>query len=77
MVFAETFERSQEQHQVRVEDYRAFRRDGFLRVKGLVAPEEVAELARFTDDMMAGKRSIPGIPMPAADLSEAERARIL
>ena len=73
MVFAETFERSQQQYQVRVDDYRAFRRDGFLHVKGLVTQDEVADLAQFTDNMMAGKRTIPGIPPPAADATETER----
>ena len=62
-----------EQVQVRVDDYKAFRRDGYLLVKGLVDPAEVAQLSQFTDDMMAGSASIPGIPAPPLDLGEAER----
>jgi len=73
MVLADPLQRSHEQFQVRVEDYKAFRRDGFLHIKGLVAPDEVAELAAFTEDMMAGRRSIPGVPAPPNDISEAER----
>ena len=73
MVLAQTFQRTHEQYQVRVDDYKAFRRDGFLHIKGLVAPEEVAELAQFTDDMMAGRTTMLGIPAPPEDLSEAER----
>ena len=73
MVLADLLQRSHEQFQVRVEDYRAFRRDGFLHITGLVAPDEVADLAAFTDDMMAGKASIPGIPGPPAYATETER----
>ena len=73
MVLADFPERTHEQYQVRVEDYKAFRRDGYLKVSGLVAPDEVAELARFTDDMMAGSATLPGIAAPAAELSDAER----
>lgn len=75
MVLAESFQRTHEQYQLRVDDYIAFRRDGFLHIKGLVSADEVAELARFTDDMMAGAATIPGIPAPSADLSEAQRRR--
>ena len=64
MVLAAPLQRSHEQFQVRVEDYKAFRRDGFLHIRGLVAPEEVAELAQFTDDMIAGRSHIPGLPAP-------------
>ena len=73
MELADPLQRSHEQFHVRVEDYKSFRRDGFLHVAGLVAPEEVAELAAFTDDMMAGKAAIPGVPGPSAAASEAER----
>ena len=73
MVLTDFPERTHEQYQVRVDDYKAFRRDGFLHVKRLVAPEEVAELAQFTDDMMAGKATIPGLPAPPAELSVGER----
>ena len=73
MVLAETPQRSHETYQVRVEDYKAFRRAGFLHVRNLVAADEVAELARFTEDMMTGKTSIPGIPAPPANLTDAER----
>ena len=73
MLLADPLQRSRQQFQVRVEDYKAFRRDGYLHVKGLVAPDDVAELASFTDDMMAGKASIPGIPGPPANATETER----
>ncbi len=68
-----TATRAYEQVLVSVEQYKAFRRDGFLHVPGLIAQAEVAQLARFTEDMMAGRCSLPGIPAPPADLDEAER----
>ena len=73
MVLAQAPTRTHEPYQVRVEEYRSFRRDGYLVVRGLVAPDEVAELARFTDDMTAGRQTIPGIPAPPDGLSDAER----
>jgi ectoine hydroxylase-related dioxygenase (phytanoyl-CoA dioxygenase family) len=42
-------------YRVSVAEYRAFREQGFLVVKGLVAPEEVAELRQHTDDLMQGR----------------------
>lgn len=42
-------------YRVGVEQYRAFRRDGFLVVRGLIAPEEIAELRRHTEDLMQGR----------------------
>ena len=73
MVLAALPARSQEIYQARVEDYKAFRRDGYLHIPKLVDPTEVAELARFTDDMIAGAVTLPGLPAPPPDLSEAER----
>ncbi len=73
MALADVAARSQEQYQVRVADYRAFRRDGFLHIRGLLSRAEAAELAQFTDAMMAGEATIPGIPAPPEGLSAAER----
>lgn len=73
MVLAEAATRRYETYQVRVEEYRAFRRDGYLVVRGLVAPEEAREWADFTDDMMAGRRTMPGLPSPPAEATAAER----
>ena len=44
-----------DRYRVSVEEYRAFRRDGFLVVRGLVSPEEVQELRQHTEDLMQGK----------------------
>jgi phytanoyl-CoA hydroxylase len=40
---------------VSIEDYIKFRRDGFLVVRNLVAPEQVAELRQHTEDLMQGR----------------------
>ncbi len=73
MVLAEPLERSHQQYRVKVEQYRDFRRDGFLHVPALVPRAEVAALAQLTEDMMAGRQRIPGLPVPPPSLSVAER----
>lgn len=40
---------------VSVDEYVAFRRDGFLIVRNLVAPDEVAALRQHTEDLMQGR----------------------
>jgi len=42
-------------YQVSVEEYLTFRRQGFLVVRGLVAPHEVDELRSHTEDLMQGQ----------------------
>ena len=44
-----------ERYRVSVEEYSNFRRNGFLVVRGLVSPEEIAELRQHTDDLMQGR----------------------
>ena len=74
MVLAEPLQRTHEQYQVSVEAYKTFRRDGYLHVRNLVAPNEVTNLAQFTDDMMAGRQTIPGIPSAVGrSLTDGER----
>ena len=73
MVLVDSLQRMHEQYRVTVDEYRSFRRDGYLHIRGLVAPEELAELAQFTEDMIAGTRAMPGIPPPPAHLTDAER----
>jgi ectoine hydroxylase-related dioxygenase (phytanoyl-CoA dioxygenase family) len=43
------------QYRVSVEEYIAFKRQGFLVVPALVAPAEIAELRRHTEDLMQGR----------------------
>lgn len=42
-------------YQLSVEEYITFRRQGFLVVRGLVSPEEVAELREHTELLMQGR----------------------
>lgn len=42
-------------YRVRTEQYRQFRRDGFLVVRGLLSSEEVLELKHHTEELMAGR----------------------
>lgn len=58
-----------ERYQVRVDDYVRFRRDGFLIVRGLVSPQEIAELRRHTEDLMQGKLPEQRLTMAERDVS--------
>ncbi len=40
---------------VSVDQYARFKRDGFLVVRGLVSPEQIAELKQHTEDLMQGR----------------------
>lgn len=44
-----------EPYRVSVEEYISFRRRGFLVVRNLISPDEVAELKTHTDDLMQGR----------------------
>lgn len=46
---------SSARYQVSVEEYKTFRRQGFLVVRGLVGPHEVDELRSHTEDLMQGR----------------------
>lgn len=48
-------------YRVSVAEYVAFREQGFLVVRGLVPPEDVAEMAAHCDDMLAGRVELPGV----------------
>jgi phytanoyl-CoA hydroxylase len=52
---ATTVGRLHEPYRVSVAEYRAFRDYGFLVVRGLVSPEEIAELRQHTEDLMQGQ----------------------
>lgn len=53
---------------VSVEEYIRFHRDGFLAVRGLVSPAEIAELVRHTEDLMQGRLPEQNATMAARDL---------
>lgn len=51
----DTTQDTQERYRVSVEEYRAFRRNGFLVVRQLVSPKEITELSQHTEDLMQGR----------------------
>ncbi|MBC8136998.1 MAG: phytanoyl-CoA dioxygenase family protein [Fibrella sp.] len=56
-------------YRVSAEEYRAFRRDGFLIVRGLVSCEDIAELRQHTEDLMQGKLPEQNRRMPERDIT--------
>ena len=64
----ENFQDRADRHRVSVEEYIAFRRDGFLIVRGLVSPEQVRELRTHTEDLMQGKLPEQNRPMKERDV---------
>jgi len=71
-----------DRYRVSVEEYRTFRRQGFLAVRGLVSPEDIAELRQHTEDLMQGRLpeqqangSEPLLEPPPAQLSPEEKAQ--
>jgi chlorinating enzyme len=68
---AKTYER----YRVSVKEYVTFHEQGFLIVRGLVPPEDVAELAQHVDDLIFGRIDVPGLepPPPGASALEIER----
>lgn len=54
--------------QVSIEEYRRFRREGFLVVRGLVPAADIAELKAHTEELMAGR-----LPEQRPDAPEADR----
>lgn len=78
-----------DRYTVSVDEYRRFRAQGFLIVRGLVAPHEVDELRQHTEDLMQGRlpeqkevlldtgtgmRAVQGLKAPPAHLSPEEKA---
>jgi len=70
-----TREADQDRYRVSVEQYVTFRREGYLIVRGLLPPEDVAAFVRHTDDALAGREPVPGSHqvIKGWSLDEAER----
>ncbi|HWP40286.1 MAG TPA: phytanoyl-CoA dioxygenase family protein [Tepidisphaeraceae bacterium] len=69
-LWSATGEALSQRYRVTVEQYRAFHRDGFLVVRGLVPPQDIAELRQHTEKLMQGQ--LPeqlGRQMPDRDVS--------
>ena len=61
--------------QLSVDDYIAYRRDGYIIIRNLVSQEEIAEIWQHTVDLMSGITVIEGVEPPPGDASEEERAQ--
>jgi phytanoyl-CoA hydroxylase len=57
---------------VSVDEYVRFRSDGFLVVRGLIAPDEGRELLEHVDDLLSGRVQVPGAPAFGDDNKTAE-----
>ncbi len=66
-----------EPYKVSVEQYRSFKKDGFLIVRGLVLADHVDELLRHTEDLMYGRVELPGVEPPAPDTTMLEMEKRL
>jgi phytanoyl-CoA hydroxylase len=65
-------------YKVSVDEYKSYRRDGFLIVRGLVSREEVAELLAHAEDLMYGRVEVEGVEPPPPDATQRElEARLL
>lgn len=64
-----------EPFKVSVEQYRQYRRDGFLIVRGLVLPVHVEELRAYTEDLMFGRRRLEMVepPKPGDSIADMEK----
>lgn len=64
-----------EPYKVKVEEYRSFRRDGYLIVRNLVLREHVEELLHHTEDLMYGRVELPGVepPTPNSTMLDMEK----
>lgn len=74
MVQEETF-RALEPYRVSVEEYRSFRRDGYLVVRGVVSPSEIEEMQAHIDDLIHGRVEVEGLdkPQPGESLRDVEK----
>lgn len=62
-------------YRVSVKEYVDFQRDGFVIVRGLVPPEDIAELLAHTEDIIHGRLDVPGLEPPPPDASPLELER--
>lgn len=72
-------------YQVSIDEYRRFRRDGYVVIPGLVPAADIAELKAHTEDLMQGRLpqqqpdtpEADRLPLPAAHLSPLEKAQFV
>lgn len=59
-----------------VSDYRTLRQDGFLKVQGLIPPEDIQDMMLHMDRVLEGKETAPGFPKIDPSMSATERASL-
>ncbi|MDB6128540.1 MAG: Phytanoyl-CoA dioxygenase, partial [Verrucomicrobia bacterium] len=72
-------------YKVSIDQYREYRRNGFVVIPGLISADDIAELIAHTEDLMQGRLpeqqpDIPEadrLPLPAAHLSPLEKAQFV
>lgn len=65
-------------YKVSVAQYKSFRKDGFLIVRGLVPLADVQQLLTHTEDLMYGRIEVEGVDAPPAGATQQElEARLL
>lgn len=72
-------------YKVSIDEYRRYRRDGYVVIRGLVPPADIQELKDHTEDLMQGRvpQQHPDtpepdrLPLPAAHLSPLEKAQFV
>ena len=72
---ATDFSERRERYRVSVDEYVRFNEQGFLIVRGLLTPDEVAEIKEHSEDLLHGRVSVPGLPPPEPGLSVEEVER--
>lgn len=72
---ATDFSENRERYVLSVDEWVRFHADGYLVVRGLVAPEETAELRAHMEDLVHGRVAVPGLdpPAPGTPIREVER----
>lgn len=72
---ATDFSPARGRRRVSVQEYVTFHEQGFLIVRSLVSPTEVAELRQHVEDLVFGRLAVPGLeaPPPGASVAEIER----
>lgn len=66
-----------QRHPMTVREYKFFRENGFLLVRGLLTPQEVAELNAHCDDLKEFRVSVPGHELPADATPEQRKEYLL
>jgi len=65
-------DRAYERYRVSVREYVTFHQQGFVVVRGLVPPDDVADLGSHVEDLIYGRCTVPGLEPPPAGASVAE-----